>query len=108
GREIVGRPTARIWIESPAQDDDVYVYLEAIHRRGGAEVIASSALRASHRKTGPAPYDTGGVPWQTHRRADAQPLKPGEPVALDISFSATAYALQPGDMLRLSVTSRAP
>lgn len=108
GREIVGRPTARIWIESPAQDADVYVYLEAIHRRGGAEVIASSALRASHRKTGPAPYDTGGVPWQTHRRADAQPLKPGEPVALDIAFSATAYALQPGDMLRLSVTSRAP
>ncbi|WP_020656987.1 CocE/NonD family hydrolase [Massilia niastensis] len=108
GREIVGRPSARLWIASPAPDADVYVYLEAIHRRGGAEVIASSALRASHRKTGAAPYDTGGVPWHTHLRADAQPLQPGIPVALDIAFSATAYALQPGDRLRVSVTSRSP
>jgi predicted acyl esterase len=108
GREIVGRPSARIWIRSPADDADIYAYVEAIHRRGGAEVIASGVLRASHRKTGPAPYDTGGVPWHTHLRADAMPLPANAPVALDIDFSATAYALQPGDMLRLSVTTRNP
>jgi uncharacterized protein len=108
GREIVGRPTARLWIASPASDVDIHVYLEAIHRRGGAEVIASGVLRASHRKTGAAPYDTGGVPWQTHLRRDAQQLTAGMPVALDIALSATAYALQPGDMLRLAVTTRGP
>lgn len=108
GREIVGRPSARIWIRSPAPDADIYAYLEAVHRRGGAEIIASSVLRASHRKTGTAPYDTGGVPWHTHLRADALPLPPDTPVALDVAFSATAYALQPGDLLRLSVTTRNP
>lgn len=108
GREIVGRPSARIWIRSAAPDADIYAYLEAVHRRGGAEVIASSVLRASHRKTGSAPYDTGGVPWHTHLRADALPLPPGTPVALEFAFSATAYALQPGDLLRLSVSTRNP
>lgn len=108
GREIVGRPSARIWIRSASADADVFAYIEAVHRRGGAEVIASSVLRASHRKTGKAPYANGGVPWHTHLRADAMPLEPDEPVALDFAFSATAYALQPGDMLRLSVTTRHP
>lgn len=108
GREIVGRPSARIWIRSPAPDADLYAYLVAVHRRGGGEVIATSVLRASHRKTGTAPYDTGGVPWHTHLRADARPLPPGAPVALDLAFSATAYALQPGDLLRLAITTRNP
>lgn len=48
------------------------------------------------------------MPWHTHLRADAQPLPPDVPVALDFAFSATAYALQPGDLLRLSLSTRNP
>lgn len=107
-REIIGSPSVRLWVSSPATDADVYVYLEHVNRMGGAQVIARGVLRASHRRTGPAPYDTDGTPWQTHRRADAQPLEPGRPVALDIALSPTAYTWRPGDLLRLAVTTRRP
>ena len=107
-REVIGSPVVRLWISAPASDADVFVYLEHVNRQGGAQVIARGALRASHRQTGEAPYDTGGLPWQTHRRVDAQPLTPGEPVALDITLSPTAYTFRPGDLVRLAVTTRNP
>jgi predicted acyl esterase len=106
--EIIGSPTARLWISTPASDADGYVYLEAVHRMGGAEIIARGVLRASHRKIGTPPYKTGGLPWHTHLRADFQPLRPNEPVALDIALSPTAYTIRSGDLLRLAVTTRAP
>jgi predicted acyl esterase len=108
GRELIGRPTARLWVRSAAPDVDVYVYLEAVHRRGGARINASGVLRASHRKTAPAPYDTGGAPWHSHLHADAAALPQITAAPLDIGLTATAYALQPGDRLRLSVTTRSP
>lgn len=107
-REIIGSPSVRLWVSSSTDDADVYVYLEHVNRMGGAQVIARGALRASHRRTGTAPYETDGTPWQPHRRADAQPLEPGKPVALDIALSPTAYTYRPGDLLRLAVTTRRP
>ena len=107
-RELVGSPVLRLWVSSNEADADVYVYLQAVRSNGGVEIISRGALRASHRKTGTAPYKTDGVPWQTHRRADAQPLQAGEPVALDIGLSPTTYTIRPGDQLRLAVTTRPP
>jgi putative CocE/NonD family hydrolase len=107
-REIIGSPVARLWISTPATDADIHVYLEAVNRMGGAEIISRGVLRASRRATGEPPYDMGGLPWQTHRRADAKPLKPNEMVALDIALSPTAYTIRPGDLLRLAVTTRPP
>lgn len=107
-REMIGAPVAHLWISSTAPDADVYVYLEHVNMMGGAQVIARGSLRASHRKLGAAPYDTGGLPWQTHRRADVQPLQPGQPVELDIALSPAAYTFRPGDLVRLAVTTREP
>jgi len=107
-REIIGSGNVRLWMSAPAGDADLYVYLEAVHGMGGVDVVARGSLRASHRKTGTAPYKVDGVPWQTHARADHQPLTPGEPVALDIALTPTAITLRPGDLLRLAVTSRPP
>lgn len=107
-REIIGSPVARLWISTDGADADIHVYLQRVRRNGGVEIISRGVLRASRRKTGPAPYDTGGHPWQTHRRADAQPLQPGVPAQLDIVLSPTAYAVRPGDRLRLAVTTRPP
>lgn len=106
--EVVGSPVVRLWISAPATDADVFVYLEHVNRMGGAQVISRGVLRASHRKTGKAPFDTGSLPWQTHRRADHQPLEPGKPVALDLALSPTAYTFRPGDLVRLAVTTRSP
>jgi putative CocE/NonD family hydrolase len=107
-REIVGSPTARLWVSSPEADADVYVYLIAVREHGGPNIISRGVLRASRRRAGEAPYDTGGLPWHTHRRADEQKLEPGVPVALDIVLSPTAYTIRPGDQLRLAITTRPP
>jgi putative CocE/NonD family hydrolase len=111
-REIIGSAVARLWVSSTAPDVDVYVYLEAVHSMGGAQVIGRGVLRASHRKLGQAPYFTGGLPWQTHLRADQQPLVPNQPVPLDVVLSPTTHTLKSdnfgGDLLRLVVTTRSP
>ncbi|MFT4089328.1 MAG: CocE/NonD family hydrolase [Asticcacaulis sp.] len=107
-REIIGSPTVRLWVSSEQADADIYVYLESAHVMGGTETIARGALRVSHRKTGTAPYKVDGVPWQTHARADHQPLTSDAPVAIDIALTPTAFTFRPGDLLRLAVTTRPP
>lgn len=107
-REIVGSSTLHLTVSVPASDVDLYAYLETVHVMGGVDIVARGALRASHRRTGPAPYRTDGVPWQTHARADAAPLKAGQPVTVDIPLGPTAVTLRPGDQLRVAITTRPP
>jgi len=107
-REMIGFPTAHLWVSTPETDVDVYVYLEAIRSNGGVEIISRGVLRASRRHTGTAPYAHAGLPWQTHRRADARPLEPNAPVLLDIAMSPVTYTIRPGEHLRLAVTTRPP
>lgn len=105
---MVGSPSAHLWISSPAPDVDIYVYLEVLRSMGGSEVVSHGALRASHRKTGTAPYDVHDLPWQTHLRKDAAPLQPDQPTLVEIAMTPTAYVVREHDSLRLSVTTRPP
>ena len=60
-------------------------------------------LRASHRKLDPArsrPYR----PWHTHD--EKWPLKPGEPVELDIEIWPTCIVVPPGYRLALTVRGK--
>jgi predicted acyl esterase len=60
-------------------------------------------LRASHRKLDPAkslPYR----PWHTHD--EEWPLRPGEPVELDIEIWPTSIVMPPGYQLALTVSGK--
>jgi hypothetical protein len=51
-----------------------------------------------------APYDYLGLPWHRSFRADAKPLVPGEPVALDCDLLPTSTIVKKGSRLRLVVS----
>ncbi|HXD44454.1 MAG TPA: CocE/NonD family hydrolase [Pseudolabrys sp.] len=111
--EITGPVALKLWLSSETADADVFAALR-VFGPTGKEVtfigsndprtpVALGWLRASHRKLDPRkslPYR----PWHTHD--ELWPLKPGEPVELDIEILPTSIVVPPGYHLALTILGR--
>jgi predicted acyl esterase len=111
--EITGPIAARLFLSSSTSDADVFLVLRVLDP-DGKEVtfvgsndprtpIANGWLRASHRKLDPArslPYR----PYHTHD--EAWPLRPGEPVELDVELWPSCIVVPPGYRICLSVRGK--
>ncbi|MGH7225148.1 MAG: CocE/NonD family hydrolase, partial [Gemmataceae bacterium] len=111
--EITGPVAAKLFLSSDTSDADVFLVLR-LYDPTGKEVtfigsndprtpIGIGWLRASHRKLDPAqtlPYR----PWNTHD--EEWPLKPGEPVELDVEIWPTSIVVPPGYQLALTVRGK--
>src|SRR3954468_18240271 len=111
--EITGPSALKVRISSATADADLFVVLRVFDPTG-KEVLFQGALdpktpvgqgwlRASHRKLDPKkslPYR----PWHTHD--EKQPLKPGEPVELDIEIWPTCIVVPRGYRIALSIRGR--
>jgi putative CocE/NonD family hydrolase len=100
--EVTGHPLVRLFLASSATDAQVFVYLEDVTPAGQVHLVTEGQLRAIHRKTSAAPYQTP-VPYHSFTRADAQPLIPNETVELVIDLLPTSYLFQRGHCLRVSI-----
>jgi hypothetical protein len=65
-------------------------------------------LRASHRTPATPPYNHLGLPWRTHRIADAKPIPPGQPVELRFDLLPMSYVFRAGHKIRLTLTFADP
>jgi uncharacterized protein len=111
--EVTGPVAAKLWVSSETTDADFFLVLR-LFDPAGKEVtfigandprvpVALGWLRASHRKLDPArsqPYR----PWHTHD--EKWPLKPAEPVELDVEIWPTCIVVQPGYRLALTVRGK--
>jgi predicted acyl esterase len=111
--EITGPVAAKLWVSSETTDADLILALR-VFDPAGKEVtfigandprtpVAMGWLRASHRKLDPQkskPYR----PWHTHD--EEQPLKPGEPVEVDVEIWPTSIVVPVGYRLALSVLGK--
>ena len=111
--EITGPSALKLRVSSATIDADLFVVLR-IFEPNGKEVLFQGALdpktpvgqgwlRASHRKLDPKrslPYR----PYHTHD--EKQPLKPGEPVELDIEIWPTCIIVPVGYRIALSIRGR--
>ena len=111
--EITGPVAAKLFLSSSTDDADVFLVVR-LFDRDGKEVtfigandprtpIANGWLRASHRKLDAArslPYR----PYHTHD--EAWPLRPGEPVELDVEIWPSCIVVPPGYRLCLSVRGK--
>ena len=61
-------------------------------------------LRASHRKSGQAPYDNLGLPFQSHYQSDVQPIPASAPILLNFHLLPTSYKFRRGNRLRITIT----
>jgi len=111
--EITGPIAAKLWISSPTTDADLFLALRLFDPDGKEVTFIGSNdprvpvglgwLRASQRKLDPVrslPYR----PWHSH---DEQwPLRPGEPVELDIEIWPTSIVVPPGYQLALTIRGK--
>lgn len=107
--EITGYPVANLWIASDASDVDVTARIDDVSPDGqSASYQMLGRLRASQRALGHAPYDNLGLPWHSHRIADARALKAGEPAQLQFALLPMSYIFKAGHRIRVSVTFADP
>lgn len=108
--EITGPVVLRLWVASSTADADLFATLRAFGADGRevtfaganepAVPITQGWLRASHRALD-SQRSTKYRPWHAHRKAD--PLVPGQPVALDIELWPTSIVLPVGYRLELQI-----
>lgn len=111
--EITGPVAAKLWISSDTSDADLFLILRVFDPAGKEVTFIGSNdprvpvglgwLRASHRKTDPEksrPYR----PWHTHD--EKWPLKPGDPVEVDVEILPTSIVISPGYRLALTVQGK--
>ncbi|MGE5096646.1 MAG: CocE/NonD family hydrolase [Betaproteobacteria bacterium] len=111
--EITGPLAARIFVSSSTRDADLFAVfrvftpdLREVVFQGAIDPhtpVAQGWLRASHRKLDAAL----STPWRPyHAHDEAQPLAPGEIVALDIELWPTSIVVPPGHRLALTIRGR--
>ena len=101
--EIVGHPVVHLWLQCPADDVDLFVYLEDVDSDGRSTYITDGCLRASHRALSPASYDRIGLPYHRSFAEDVKPL-PDEPVELVFDLLPTAKHFKAGHRIRVALT----
>jgi uncharacterized protein len=111
--EITGPVAVKLWLSSDTSDADVFVVLRVYDPQDKEVTFVGSNdprtpvglgwLRASKRK-----LDTRqSKPYRpVHTHDEAWPLRPGEPVELDIEIWPTCIVVPPGYCLALTVRGR--
>ena len=111
--EITGPVAAKLWVSSSTADADLFLTLRLFDPKGKEVTFIGSNdprvpvglgwLRASHRKLDPQkslPYR----PWHTHD--EEWPLRPGEPVELEIEIWPTSIVVPPGYQFAVSIRGK--
>jgi uncharacterized protein len=111
--EITGPVAAKLFVSSSTSDADLFLVLRVfaadmkeIVFQGAIDPhtpIAQGWLRASHRKLD-GRLTTPYRPYHTHD--EKQPLKPGEPVELDIELWPTSIVVPAGYRVALTVRGK--
>ncbi len=101
--DITGHPVAHLWLTTNAPDLDAFVYLEVVDPSGTSTYLTEGDLRSTHRRLGAAPFNTFGLPYHSHLRADYWPVPKGEPFELSFSLLPTSYRVRAGSRIRITV-----
>jgi putative CocE/NonD family hydrolase len=101
---ITGTPVVSLHLSSTHADGALHVYLEDVSPDGRVTYLTEGVLRLIHRVSDATdlPYEQPGPP-RTFRRADAEPLTPGEVVRVEMPLYATSVRLEAGHRLRIAI-----
>ncbi len=97
---VAGPASLDVWLSSTADDTDLQVTVTEVRPDGMETYVQRGWLRASHRKLDPE-LSTPLRPYQTHKRADAALLTPGEPELMRVEVFPFAHAFRAGSRLRV-------
>jgi putative CocE/NonD family hydrolase len=101
--EVTGHPWVTLHVASSARDGAFLAYLEDVDPQGRVAYVTEGLLRALHRRRDPSARDALGLPARSFRRADAEPLAPGEVAELVFDLLPTSYVFPAGHAVRLAL-----
>jgi len=101
---VTGHPLLALDFACDQRDAAVFAYLEDIAPDGSAHYVTEGMLRALHRATSrpPETYRTTW-PWRAFTRSEAEPLRPGEPVTLEIPLLPVSWEFPAGHRIGLAL-----
>ena len=99
---IAGSPTIDLLVSSTHSDGAVLVYLEDVDPTGRSRYITEGGLRLIHRKLSRDSV-LGVTPYTSFARADAAPMRPGEPARVHFRILPTSVVIKAGHRLRLAI-----
>ena len=101
---ITGEAVMRLFVSSTHDDAAFIVYLEHVAADGHVRYITEGQLRAVHRKVcaQPLPFVQAGPP-RSFKRADRQPLVPGEIAEVVFALLPTSVLFRQGERLRIAI-----
>jgi putative CocE/NonD family hydrolase len=103
--EITGTPVLTLVLASTTSDGAVHAYLEDVAPQGRVTYVDEGILRVINRKEvdpKTLPYPPQG-PAHSYLRRDAEPLTPGMPATIRLSFYTTSVMLHRGHRLRVAL-----
>lgn len=101
--QIAGHPVVTLRLASDREDGALFVYLEDVDPEGRSRYVTEGGLRLVHRRTAPNPHFAGEEPYHSFARADAEPMPPGEPVAVSFRLWPIAALFRAGHRVRIAV-----
>jgi len=97
---VAGPGSLDLWLAPTATDTDVQATVTEVRPDGQEVYVQRGWLRASQRKLDPK-LSTPLRPYETHLRADQQPLVPGQPTLMRVEIFPFAYAFRKGSRIRV-------
>ncbi len=98
---LLGSGSLDLWLSAASTDVDLQVTITEVRPDGQEEFVQQGWLRASHRALDAR--STALLPVQTHARADAAPLVPGQPVLARVEVFPFGHLVRTGSRLRVWV-----
>ncbi len=102
GKDMVlaGPASLNLWLQSTSTDVDVQATVTEVRPDGQETYVQRGWLRASHRKLDPK-RSTALRPFQTHLRADSNPLVANTPTYMRLEVFPFAHAFRKGSRIRV-------
>lgn len=102
--ELTGHPVVSLQVRSTHTDGAFYVYLEDVGPEGEVVYLTEGQLRALHRKvSNESPPAAVFGPYHTFKRADAQPLLPGEVAEITFDLLPISTIIRCGHRIRVAL-----
>jgi putative CocE/NonD family hydrolase len=102
--EVTGHPVVTLHLSSTLEDGAVFVYLEDITPDGRVLYLGEGQLRLLHRKVSDEnpPFVTV-APYHSYKRADAEPMVPGQVAEVTFGLLPTSVLFRAGHRIRIAI-----
>ena len=100
---VTGHANITLYIESSADDADIYVLLEEVDADGKSHYVTEGVLRASHRKQSRAPWNNIDLPYQRSFQSDQSKLSPATVIRIDMDLHPVSNIFNKNHRIRVAI-----